>query len=82
MAAYTVRLFDESTATVSSESFEGATDGEAINRMLDLAGENAAELWCGDRKVLSWAGRAPHTPRTQRRSHLSPGFARLAMAAI
>ncbi len=67
MVCYTVHLLNEFDATVRSESFEGATEGEAINRMLDLAGENPAELWAGDRRLLFWSGRTPNSTRTRSR---------------
>jgi hypothetical protein len=65
MIAYTVHMLDEFDAIVRSQTFESATESEAINWMLDLAGESPAELWFGDRKLLFWSGRARHAPRSR-----------------
>ncbi len=57
MALYTVRVFDDLGGETRTQTIECSADGEAINKLLDLAGDKAAELWSGDRKVLRWPGR-------------------------
>ncbi len=57
MALYIVHVFDELGAEIRTHNIECASDGEAINKLLDLAGHKAAELWNGERKLLWWPGR-------------------------
>ncbi len=82
MTLYTVRVFDDLGGEARAQTIECAADGEAINTLLDMAGDKAAELWSGDRKVLWWPGRVQRpgggSRRTPRRNlsafHRLPTF--------
>jgi hypothetical protein len=72
MAMYTVHVFDDLAAERLTQDVECASDGEAINKLLDLAGDKSAELWCGDTKVLWWPGRVQRPGGGARRTPRQP----------
>jgi hypothetical protein len=72
MALFTVRVLSDVAGETGRRPLACASEGEAVLEMLDLAGEDAAELWCDERMILWWPGRvtppsrSAHEPRAQR----------------
>ncbi len=68
MALYTVRVLDKLDGRIVSRQVVCATEGEAVGEMLAIAGEKAAELWRGERKILWWPGRVTPSGRNARKA--------------
>ena len=70
MAKYQAFIFDPSTLRPTVAECDCATEAEAINRMLDLAGRAPAELRLSDnvseQPVLRWNGRSGRYLRSAR----------------